>query len=606
MDNYYDTLEISQKASEEVIKMAYKALAKKFHPDVFQGDKVFSDKKIKEINRAYEILSDPTKKRNYDLTIGNSPYSKAKSNNQSSQYSYSGNANNQSTQNKSSDYRVAIYNNAVRLKANAHSANEFIKAAEMFDTILGYKNANILAAECKELARREKNKEELARREKIYNEAMKVKNTARTESNYIDAYNLFLKIQGYKDADTMAEECKKNSRKEAALKEEIYRRALNEKNVAKSVDDYNETINLFNMIKGYKNSDILIEECIRLKNSAYQKHNASSFSNSNNVQTSIIKQKIKSIATVAIVILLFGMGIYALSVNKNIDTELNGAGRNTSSGYESQNAISENGYLYSSSEQKTTVTIAISSTYIKPTTTIAPTISLRPTPTVSTKVPPTNVSTKSPTPNVSAKSPTPTISAVLYKIGDKLFYGTYEQDNITSNGKEAVEWRILDIENGKALLISEKSLDCKPYNANDNSVTWSSSTLRTWLNNDFMNVVFSEIEKSFILVTDLTNNNNEEYGTNGGINTQDKIFLLSIDEANKYFISSEDRVSKNTAYAKAQGAFDYTSIGWWWLRSPGFVDYYAARVLGGGDIRSCPANTYNNGVRPALWLNLPS
>ena len=68
---YYDILEISEKASPEVIRMAYKALCKKYHPDVFQGDKRFAEEKMKQINEAYETLSDAAKKRQYDLTINN-------------------------------------------------------------------------------------------------------------------------------------------------------------------------------------------------------------------------------------------------------------------------------------------------------------------------------------------------------------------------------------------------------------------------------------------------------------------------------------------------------------------------------------------------------
>ena len=66
---YYEILEISEKASQEVIRMAYKALCKKYHPDVYQGDKRFAEEKMKQINEAYETLSDETKKRQYDYSL---------------------------------------------------------------------------------------------------------------------------------------------------------------------------------------------------------------------------------------------------------------------------------------------------------------------------------------------------------------------------------------------------------------------------------------------------------------------------------------------------------------------------------------------------------
>ncbi|MHB1154155.1 MAG: J domain-containing protein [Eubacteriales bacterium] len=70
--NYYEILEVSEKASDEVIKNAYKALVKKYHPDTYTGDKNFADKKIKEINNAFETLSDKLLKEIYDLKLQNS------------------------------------------------------------------------------------------------------------------------------------------------------------------------------------------------------------------------------------------------------------------------------------------------------------------------------------------------------------------------------------------------------------------------------------------------------------------------------------------------------------------------------------------------------
>lgn len=70
MSNLYEILEVSQKASKEVIEKAYKVLAKKYHPDLQQGiEKEKAEKKMKELNQAYEILSDEEKRRQYDLEL---------------------------------------------------------------------------------------------------------------------------------------------------------------------------------------------------------------------------------------------------------------------------------------------------------------------------------------------------------------------------------------------------------------------------------------------------------------------------------------------------------------------------------------------------------
>ena len=64
--NYYEILNISQKATNKEIKNSYKSLVKKYHPDLYKGDKNFAENKIKEINEAYEVLSDTSKRKEYD------------------------------------------------------------------------------------------------------------------------------------------------------------------------------------------------------------------------------------------------------------------------------------------------------------------------------------------------------------------------------------------------------------------------------------------------------------------------------------------------------------------------------------------------------------
>ena len=68
--NYYEILEVSTNASKEVIKNAYRALIKKYHPDSYTGDKEFAQEKVKEINEAYSILSDENNKVSYDSIAG--------------------------------------------------------------------------------------------------------------------------------------------------------------------------------------------------------------------------------------------------------------------------------------------------------------------------------------------------------------------------------------------------------------------------------------------------------------------------------------------------------------------------------------------------------
>ena len=142
-----------------------------------------------------------------------------------------------------------------------------------------------------------------------------------------------------------------------------------------------------------------------------------------------------------------------------------------------------------------------------------------------------------------------------------------------------------------------------------------------------MNKAFSSTEQSAILTTAVDNSSKQGYSgdnANGGNNTQDKVFLLSYAEANKYLgveywtVTGADNNTKSrvapTAYAIKQGAYtsiaykaaEGTAAGWWWLRSPGFDQLRAAYVYIGGSLMSNSVDIGSGCVRPALWINLKS
>lgn len=188
-------------------------------------------------------------------------------------------------------------------------------------------------------------------------------------------------------------------------------------------------------------------------------------------------------------------------------------------------------------------------------------------------------------------------------IGDYIYFGTYEQDNIVSNGKEDVMWRVLAKDENKILITSKYVLDNQPYNDEYPYVTWENCSLREWLNNYFLNTAFTDEEKNMIPSTILKNAGNPKYGTNGGNDTSDKIFILSIDEANRYFSSDKDRKCVPTDYAIEQGSS--TVLFWCWLRSPGDTQKDAAGIDDDGSIFDS-GNGVDRGisaVRPALWID---
>ena len=194
-------------------------------------------------------------------------------------------------------------------------------------------------------------------------------------------------------------------------------------------------------------------------------------------------------------------------------------------------------------------------------------------------------------------------------IGDTVRFGFYEQDNDISNGQENIEWLVLAKQDNKILVISDKALDCMPYNNEKyTKVTWETCALRKWLNSYFINSAFSSEEKAKIPTVTVSADKNPKYSTDPGNATQDQVFLLSIAEAEKYFSSNSARRCTPTEYAIANGA-ERSCL--WWLRSPGKYSEHAADVQSGGDIyyagylyRTISAYDGDLAVRPAMWISL--
>ena len=226
-------------------------------------------------------------------------------------------------------------------------------------------------------------------------------------------------------------------------------------------------------------------------------------------------------------------------------------------------------------------------------------------------------------------------SCVAIAVGEKITFGNYEQDNNTSNGKEPISWIVLAKDSNKMLLISEKVLDKKPYNTTNISITWEKSTIRSWLNgygasyntvgtdftsSNFFNTAFTTAERAKIVSSSVPAHANPSYSTSPGNATTDKIFLLSITEANNYFATDAKRQADATRYAVKQGVYvkgsesgkmsydgtctDIHCYAYWWLRSPGYNTNYAANVYFDGSVINNGNSVSNDvsGVRPALWV----
>ncbi|HOO25941.1 MAG TPA: DUF6273 domain-containing protein [Clostridiales bacterium] len=181
-------------------------------------------------------------------------------------------------------------------------------------------------------------------------------------------------------------------------------------------------------------------------------------------------------------------------------------------------------------------------------------------------------------------------------VGTIVKFGAYEQDNDLNNGKEEIEWIILAKEGDKSLIISKQIIDAKAYNNEREAVIWETSSLRAWLNSTFLYDAFSASEQDKIILTSVKNE----------VDTEDKIFLLSSDEAEEYFSSAKLRQTSSTAYAQAKGVKVYDGFSGWWLRTRGDGRDQARYVFTDGKVhdRGDYVNASYIGVRPALWVNL--
>ena len=198
------------------------------------------------------------------------------------------------------------------------------------------------------------------------------------------------------------------------------------------------------------------------------------------------------------------------------------------------------------------------------------------------------------------------------KVGDSIYFGDYEQDGDTENGKEMIEWIVLDEQEGSILVISKFALDAMAFNSDSNEVYWENSSIRSWLNGRFPDNAFSKENPSDVLQSTLTNYKYpEQEDENEDVNelvleeyeTRDRIFLLSSQELEQYYPEEDSRKCEATYYAIENGvsasADDMCN---WWLRSPGsgreFTEFVWNRY---GTVVSSDQET-EQAVRPAMWL----
>ena len=428
---------------------------------------------------------------------------------------------------------------------------------------------------------------ENARLTGIYNRAVSAMNEANSENGYKAAAEIFKTVPGFKDADSLVEKCLDNA--EICRKDTLYNSARSQM-TGNIIRNYESAIRMFESISGWKDADEQIYACQKKIEELKAKEEAERLEAERKAEAERLererkeeehriavekrKKKAKKVfaigtpivcACVAFLIVLTTVIIpnnkYSSAVSLMNDEKYDEAiaAFDALNGYKDSEKQLENCYIRKLGEEKWNKIKNI-------------------------------------------------------KIGDSYTFGTYEQDNNTSNGKEAIEWTVLDKDGMSLLLVSKQALAWQQYNTSYTDVTWENCTLRKWLNGTFLNNAFSTEEQAQIQNTTVSADNNPQYSTNPGNATTDKVFLLSINEVEKYFNSNEARKCAPTAYAEAQGVWTSdtykTPSGaatcWWWLRSPGSNQDEAAGVYVDGSVGEYGRNVnhVHGAVRPAMWITI--
>ena len=207
---------------------------------------------------------------------------------------------------------------------------------------------------------------------------------------------------------------------------------------------------------------------------------------------------------------------------------------------------------------------------------------------------------------------------------------------------EPIKWRVLEVEDNVAFLLSDGTLDCSQYGKAQDGLVWENATIRSWLNgygaqsnregrdfskDNFIDRAFSQKEKEAILTTEVVNNDSPGFGTEGGRNTQDKIYLLSEEELlNTSYGFSTDVWDFNEArvatkafmsdYSILRGSSFSTAImnrpaereqhaAQWWTRSPGTESFRVCVVYEYGMVRTDGIpQIIGISVRPVIRLDL--
>lgn len=355
--------------------------------------------------------------------------------------------------------------------------------------------------------------------------------------------NKFSELQGYKDSDEYIRLCKQSAEQtNAELNEKIYSYAQEKKRKARTANDYKIAANEFRKISNFMDAKTLALECDRLSVNNEKKSTRNTFLSMGVLLLAILAIILISVAPIAkynIARALFKVEAYTTA--SKLYTKLGDY-------KDSEKRIIECDYKIGLKSEKEGDYAAAQKAFA---------------------------------------------TAGNYKDSDSKKVAALKQLLKNSTPGSTIKigsfnWLVLEIQDSQILLVKKTAIQDQPYNLSLQDITWENSSLRKYLNTDFLKTTFSKEEQNNILPTNIANNDNTVYGTDSGNDTVDSLFVLSIEEADKYM-----SVFKN---------FKSNS----WLRTSGntadsaaFISYDGAVMDYGYNVTSIDFT-----AAPALWFNI--
>ena len=192
--------------------------------------------------------------------------------------------------------------------------------------------------------------------------------------------------------------------------------------------------------------------------------------------------------------------------------------------------------------------------------------------------------------------------AAAASVGSTIEFGSYEMDGL-DNGRERIPWKVVYQNEDRILLVSQYCLESMPFGkSGGESVTWDHSQVKEWLNGPFYRTAFTKEEQDLIdcLRIDYSGN----YVSDMGSETEDKVFILSLDEVEMYLYGDAwTGVKTNYVRKNTDDEFDTMYLSYW-TRDTEFSDAWTAGHSTWHQPYLESACAYTNGIRPAIWLRI--